>query len=224
VTRNVAKLVRLSTPARAQTRVLSATEGLALLRVNRDDRLFAALVLLLLLALRRSEPLGLRWEDVDLDAGVLRVRQGLHRLDHELRFLEPEPETARSRRSVPLPGLCIDALRDHTKRQEVERDAARVWSDSGLVFVTPIGTPIDPRNFSRLFAGWCGRAEVPVVRLHDLRHTCVTLLLSLGVPPRVVMEIVGHSALEMTMNVYGHVALDDQREALDRLNGLLDDE
>jgi integrase len=146
----------------------------------------------------------------------------LHRLDHELRFLEPK--TARSRRSVPLPGLCIDALRDHAKRQEAERDAARVWTDSGLVFTTPIGAPIDPRNFSRMFAGWCERGEVPVVRMHDLRHTCVTLLLSLGVPPRVVMEIAGHSALEMTMNVYGHVALDDQRQALDRLNGLLDDE
>jgi integrase len=73
-------------------------------------------------------------------------------------------------------------------------------------------------------AAWCERAGVPVVRLHDLRHTCVSLLLSLGVPPRVVMEIVGHSALEMTMNVYGHVALDDQRSALDRLSGLLDEE
>lgn len=112
---------------------------------RRDDRPFAALVLLLLLALRRNELLGPRWEDVDLDAGVLRVRQGLHRLDHEPPF--SEPKTARSRGSVPLPGLCIDALRRQAKRQEAQRDDAWVWTDSGVVFVTAI----DPRNFSRLF-------------------------------------------------------------------------
>ena len=222
VSRNVAELVRLSTPARAKTSALSATEGRTLLRATRDDRLSAALVLLLLLGLRRSELLGLRWEDVDLDRGVLHVRQGLHRLDGELRFLEPK--TARSRRSIPLPMLCAGALRDHSKTQDEERETARAWTDSGLVFVTPIGTAIDPRNFSRTFAKWCTQAGVPVVRLHDLRHTCVSLLLSLEVHPRVVMEIVGHSAMEMTMNVYGHVALDDQRQALDRLNGLLEDE
>jgi integrase len=76
--------------ARAQTRVLSASDGRALLRANRDDHLFAGLVLLLLLGLRRSELLGLRWVDVDLEAGLIRVHQGLHRLDHELRFLEPK--------------------------------------------------------------------------------------------------------------------------------------
>jgi integrase len=109
VPRNVAKLVRLSVPERAETRVLSAEEGRLLLKANSDDRLLAALVLLLLLGLRRSEVLGLRWEDVDLCAGVLRVRQGLHRLDGRLQLLEPK--TRRSRRSVPLPRLCADALR-----------------------------------------------------------------------------------------------------------------
>jgi hypothetical protein len=86
-----------------------------------------------------------------------------------------------------------------------------------LVFVTTIGTPIDPRNFTRLFHQMCESPGVPAVRLHDLRHTCVSLLLALGVHPRVVMEIVGHAALEMTMNVYGHVVLDAQREALSEL-------
>lgn len=168
VPRNVARLVRLSTPARAETRVLSAEEGKTLIRATKKDRLWAALVVLLLLGLRRSELLGLRWQDIDLNRGVLHVRQGLHRLDGELRFLQPK--TARSRRSVPLPSLCVDALRDHHAKQEKERASARAWADNSLVFVTPIGTPIDPRNFSRTFATWCKQARVPVVRLHDLRH------------------------------------------------------
>jgi integrase len=222
VPRNVAKLVRLSTPEREDTRVLSATEGRRLLRTNRDDRLAAALVLLLVLGLRRSEVLGLRWQDVDLDNGRLSVRQGLHWLDGRLQFLPPK--TRRSRRTVPLPQLCVKALQDHKKRQDKERaECPHPWPPSDLVFVTTIGTPIDPNNFSRTFTRWSKVAEVPRVRLHDLRHTCVSLLLGLGVPPRVVMEIVGHAALEMTMNVYAHVALDDQRAALDQLNGLLDE-
>jgi integrase len=90
------------------------------------------------------------------------------------------------------------------------------------VFVTSIGTPIDPRNFTRLFHETCESAGVSAIRLHDLRHTCVSLLLALGDHPRVVMEIVGHAAVEMTMNVYGHVVLDAQREALTQLNDLLD--
>jgi integrase len=207
VPRNVAKLVRLSTPERAETKVLSADEGRTLLRATKDDRLSAALVLLLLVGLRRSE---------------LRVNQGLHWLDGRLQFLPPK--TRRSRRTVPLPALCADALREHRKRQDEERvTSLHPRPDTGLVFVSVVGTPIDPNNFSRTFARWCREAKVPAVRLHDTRHTCVSLLLSLGVHPRVVMEIVGHAAIEMTMNVYGHVALDDQRSALDRLNGLLEE-
>ncbi|MCY7400712.1 MAG: tyrosine-type recombinase/integrase [Nocardioides sp.] len=93
----------------------------------------------------------------------------------------------------------------------------QAWPPVELVFTTIVGTPVDPNNFSRTFARWCREAEVPAVRLHDLRHTCVSMLLTLGVKPRVVREIVGQSAREMTMYVYAHVAVDEQRSAVDRL-------
>lgn len=89
------------------------------------------------------------------------------------------------------------------------------------MFTSAAGTWIDPRNFSRIFARWCTAAGV-TMKLHDTRHTCVSLLLSLGTPPRVVMQIVGHSTMDMTMNVYGHVSLDAQREALEKLDDLMD--
>jgi integrase len=220
--RNVARLVRLSTPAPAEPRILTVGEARQLLRTARDDRLFAALVLLMVLGLRRSEALGLRWADVDLDVGVLRVRQGLHWSEGRLQFLPPK--TRRSRRTVPLPGICADALKAHRDRQAEEAaESLHPWPPITLVFTTIVGTPVDPNNFSRTFARWCREAGVPTVRLHDLRHTCVSLLLTLGVNPRVVMEIVGHSALEMTMNVYAHVAVDQQREALNRLDGLFEE-
>ncbi|MBM0256643.1 tyrosine-type recombinase/integrase [Micromonospora sp. 4G55] len=85
------------------------------------------------------------------------------------------------------------------------------------------GTPLDPRNCTRLVQDQCA-AGLPPIRLHDLRHGCVSVLLALGVPPRTVMDIVGHRTLEMTMTVYGHVSLDDKRAALDQLGGLLDEE
>lgn len=98
------------------------------------------------------------------------------------------------------------------------------WPSVGYVFTTPIGTPLDPRNCTRLVQDQCAAAGLPAIRLHDLRHGCVSVLLVLGVPPRTVMDIVGHSTLEMTMTVYGHVSLDDKRAALDQLGGLFDDE
>ena len=105
--------------------------------------------------------------------------------------------------------------------QDAERRAlAEKWPESGFVFTTPIGTPIDPDNCSKLVKAALAKAGVRHVRMHDLRHGYVSVLLGLGVPPRTVMEIAGHSALEMTMNVYAHVTLDDKRKAMDTLGDL----
>ncbi|MGH3327638.1 MAG: tyrosine-type recombinase/integrase [Streptomycetales bacterium] len=115
-------------------------------------------------------------------------------------------------------------LREHQSRQTAERDSlGPSWPDLGYVFTTPIGTPIDPRNCTRIVQQQCRVAGVRVVRLHDFRRGCVSVLLSHGVPPRTAMEIVGHSTLEMTMNVYGHATLDDKREAMRRLGDTLDE-
>jgi integrase len=179
-------------------------------------------VVLALLGLRRSEALGLRWSDVDLERGWLQVQRGLQRIDG--RLVTTETKTARSRRTIPLPGVVAEALTHHRAAQEKERvELAERWPASGYVFTTPIGTPIDPRNCTRIVQDACRRAGVRVVRLHDFRHGCVSVLLGLGVPPRTAMEIAGHSTIEMTMNVYGHVTLDEKREALDRLGRLFEE-
>jgi integrase len=123
-----------------------------------------------------------------------------------------------------LPSL-VATLREHRERQTEERArAGDAWTDSGLVFTTATGTPIEPNDFSKKFVRMCERAGVRRVRLHDLRHTCASMLLAQGVPPRVVMEVLGHSALEVTMTIYGHVMLDAQRAALAGMDELLTDE
>lgn len=109
----------------------------------------------------------------------------------------------------------IDALREQRRRQAAERLAAGpAWQDSGLVFTTAHGTVIEPRNLNRHWYATRVRAGLPGVRLHDLRHTCVTLLLDAGTPPHIVQAIAGHSGIQVTMTIYAHAAQDEQRKAL----------
>jgi integrase len=219
--RNVAKLVRAPRPKHVEREPLTVPQVRTLLNSVREHRLYALFVVLAVLGMRRSEALGLRWEDVDLENGTARIRRSLQRVDGSLVVMPTKTE--RSTRVVPLPTLVVEALRSFRETQEEERAAlGGRWPDLGYVFTTPIGTPIDPRNCTRLIQDQCVAAALPRIRLHDLRHGCVSVLLALGVPPRTVMEIVGHTTLEMTMNVYGHVTLDAKRDAMERFGELLD--
>jgi integrase len=221
--KNVAKLVRVPAPPRTEPRPLTVDEVRAFLKSSRDDRLYAMFLVFALLGLRRSEVLGLRWEDLDLEHGFLQIRRGLQRIDGQLQVLPTK--TARSRRTVPLPSIVVSALQAHVAAQNRDRlQLAERWPDLGYVFTTPIGTPIDPRNCTRVVQAACTKAGLRAVRLHDFRHGCVSVLLSLGVPPRTAMDIVGHSTIEVTMNVYGHVTLDDKRTALDKVGDLFEED
>jgi len=131
-------------------------------------------------------------------------------------------KTRGSLRTIPLPAPCVEALRSHQARQNSDRLAAGArWAATDLVFTTRHGTPVEPRTVNRMFLALTDAADLRPVRVHDLRHGCVSLLLSLGVPPRTVMQIVGHTVMEMTMERYGHVNLGDQREALNLLGQAL---
>jgi integrase len=202
-----------------QIRPLSIDEARLLLKAAKRDRLYALYAVALSLGLRRGEALGLRWVDVELTTGVLHVRQTVQRHGGQLHYAPPK--TPRSRRTIPLPPSCVKILERHRERQAEERiTAGDSWQESDLVFTTPRGAPVEPNDFSKAFRRLCLAAGIRPVRLHDLRHTCASLLLAQGVPPRVVMEVLGHSSLDVTMNIYGHVMLDAQREALSRMEGL----
>jgi len=185
ISRNVAKLVRAPRPEKQERQPLTVDQVRVLLQATRHHRLHALFLVFAVLGLRRSEALGLRWDDVDLDAGVLRVRRSLYRVDGKLATFPTK--TQRSARAVPLPAVVVRALRVHQRNQETERLALGAkWPSLGYVFTTPIGTPLDPRNRTRLVQDQCARAGLPAIRLHDLRHGCVSVLLALGVPPRTV--------------------------------------
>jgi integrase len=132
-----------------------------------------------------------------------------------------EPQTQRSRRTIPRPRSVASSLRAHRTHQLEERAAAKNWADPRLVFASRVGTPLSPRNDYRAFRALAARAGLRPVRLHDLRHTAASLLLSQGVPARVVMEVLGHSQISVTLNTYSHVAPELAVEAAERMEGAL---
>lgn len=219
VTRNVAKLVRVSTPDYEVGNGLDPVTARAFLNAIQEERLFALYLCAVVLGMRRGELLGLAWSAVDLDAGRLTVRQTLTVINGRLSF--ERPKTRRSRRVVPLPAVVVDALKAHRERQEKERANCDCWTDSGLVFATPDGRPIPPGTLGKQWRDIRERVGLGSLRFHDLRHTCVSLLLALGVAPHIVREIAGHSDVKVTMTVYAHGNLDEHAAALAQLGNVI---
>ncbi|WP_327735304.1 site-specific integrase [Streptomyces nojiriensis] len=220
VSRNVVSLVE---PPKVQVRELSPwelDETLGFLAAARKDPLYPAFVLAIALGLRRGELVGLRWENVDLDKREVRVRSQRQRVRGEA--YEDDPKGRRRRQTLPLPGICVAPLRWQRMKQAAMREAAgEKWEETGYVFTTRSGRPIEPRNVYRSFTRVAKDTGLRVIRLHDARHGTATLLTAAGVPPRVVMEILGHSQIAVTMNVYAHVVQDTQREAIGHMDRLL---
>jgi integrase len=218
--RNVADLVDPPRVPHDEVRPLSSAEAQALLTAVEGDRLEALYSVALALGLRQGEALGLRWEDVDLDAGSLSVKQSLQRIGGAFQFVEPK--TARSRRTLPLPNVAAKALREHRTRQLTERLAAGpMWEEHGLVFTRANGRPLHGSNVTREFQRMLEQAGLRRLRFHDMRHACASLLIAQGVHPRVVMETLGHSQIGITMNLYSHVLPEAQRQAAAQMDAVL---
>jgi integrase len=220
VVRNVAALADSPRIERFDVRMLAPAEAKQLLAAAEDDRLSALYSVALALGLRQGEALGLSWEDVDFEYRRLFVRHGLQRVDGELRLVEPK--TRQSRRTVAMPTVVIDALLHHKAGQSQERLLAGTrWRETGLVFTSTIGTPIEVGNLRRSFRRLLDKACLPRMRFHDLRHSCASLLLVQGVSARVVMETLGHANISITMDTYTHVMPELQRQAADAMDRLL---
>ncbi|MEU2244203.1 site-specific integrase [Streptomyces sp. NPDC018338] len=219
IVRNVAKLVQ---PPRAAPRDLSPwslDETLAFLSAARQDPLYAAFVLAIAMGLRRGEIVGLRWNDIDLENRVLLVRQQVQR---RRGVLYNDETKGRRSRAIPLPAMCLAPLRWHRLRQKAAYETSGTeWTATGYVFATRTGRRVEPRNVHRSFVRVSETAGLRQIRLHDARHGCATLLTAAGVAPRVVMEILGHSQISLTMDVYTHVVQDTQRQAISHMDRLL---
>lgn len=221
VPRNVAELTEGPKARQHQFRSLTPQEAQSLLAVAGGHRLEALFTVALAVGLRIGEALGLRWNDIDLNAKSLTVNNQLQKIDGVPKLVEPK--SSRGRRVVALPAFAVTALQDHRKRQEeIDRaTAGDKWIETGFVFTSDIGSPLDDSNVRRILRGLLEKAQLPHMRFHDLRHTCASLLLAQKVAPRVVMEILGHSQISLTMNTYSHVMPALEREAADLMDSLI---
>lgn len=228
VGRNAAALTEAPRQAAAEVVPLSVADARAVLAVAEGDpasgvpgdRLAALFRVALTLGLRQGEVLGLRWRDVDLDGGRLHVRHALQRIDGAL--ILKEPKTEKSRRTLRLPASLLAALRAHRVRQLEERLlAGDRWRDTGHVFASTIGTPLDPRNVIRAWHRLLAQANVTRRPFHTCRHTAASLLLAEGVPLKIVQEVLGHSLLSTTADTYAHLTPAAFQEAADAMERAL---
>jgi integrase len=204
VVRNVADA---ADPPKAKTpemRVWTPAQLRAFLEHVRGDRLYAAWLLAATTGMRRGEILGLRWSDLDVDAGRVAVRRPRILVDYQVQV--SEPKTARGRRSLALDPVTVAALRAHRARQAEEKLAVGGrYRDSELVFTGPDGTAVHPERLSDWFRQHVRAAGLPRIRLHDVRHSYATAALAAGVPAKVVSERLGHATIAITLDVYSHV-------------------
>lgn len=222
INRNVVSIVDGPKLNREERRALTPEQARVLLRAIAPDRLGAAYTLALALGLRRGEVLGLRWADVDLDAGTLTVRQQLQRRAAKGLLLVPL-KTVKSRRTLVLPATVIDIIRSHRASQAAERLVAGAeWAnEDDLVFTTPMGTPVDPDNFRHRLAKLSEKAGLGAWTTHELRHSAGSLLFAMGVPMRVISELYGHSSERVTSEVYIHVQQEHRTEAANAISQVL---
>jgi integrase len=220
ILRNVAMLVKVKAPRYKVGKGLTVDQVRLLLRAAEGHRLHPLYVVAATMGLRRGELLGLRWADLDLDRGTWLPDKTTQRIAGALVLQDTKTEDSDG--VLPLPELTWVTLLDHQLRQRDERDrAGERWREHDVVFPSEVGTPMEPRNLNRHFAGLRARAGLPGVRLHDLRHTMVTLLLELGVPPHLVQAIARHANVDITMKIYAHTNLDAMREGMKRLDDRL---
>jgi integrase len=218
--KNVASLVKVPKPRRRRIKPWSVAEAGRFLAdcAARDDHLFAAWMLVLCLGLRRGEVLGLTWKSVDFDTGEIYVDHQIQRAGRQI--LHRETKTEESDDFLPLPALCVKALRMRRAQQIGDRKAAgELWQGTHeLIFTTKYGTPIEPGNLTRMFALRARRAGVRVIPLRNTRHTCSSLLVALKVHPKVAQRILRHSQIAMTMEVYAEASEEEVRAAIGKLS------
>ncbi len=218
--RNPAEHVEMPRVDQKEMKTWSTEHARDFIAFIRGDRLEALWILMLTSGMRRGELIGLKWADIDLDAGRLAVRRALVSIAYKIAW--STPKTAKSARVIALDPATCDVLRAHRSRQDDEKSlVGDSYDDGDLVFAKPDGSPLHPDYVSQRFGRLVKNAGLPMIRPHDTRHTAATLLLEAGIPVKVVSERLGHSTTSITADLYQHVAPHMQEQAANKLGAML---
>ena len=218
VGRNVAKRVMLPGIERYEAQTLTVEQAKKLVEVAQGSRLEALLLVALTTAMRRGELLALRWSDIDFEKGIVHVRRTMNHVKG-LGYHEGEPKTRTGRRNIMLPEVAIEALKGHHVYQEQARiKAGEKWQDRGIVFCNIYGGFFNPARVGDLFQGLLKKAGLPHMRFHDLRHSAATILLQARVQLKTVQELLGHSTIATTADIYSHVSSEMREEVVNKMD------
>lgn len=224
VTSNVATLVEPPKQVKHSPVLFTHEEALRFLDAVRGDRLEALYTVALTLGLRCGEAVGLRWEDIDLDAGTLSITGQIVRVPKGGGRLRTDAKTSGSHRTLMLPRSCIAALQRRRDNQQWERRAARDdWQDTGYVFTTRNGGPFEPRAINRFLARILEKAGLPHMGPHGLRHSAGSILHAQGESLKTISTLLGHSSIRITADLYTHIGDQSKRELADRMDDIYGD-
>ncbi|MCC5910074.1 MAG: site-specific integrase [Clostridiaceae bacterium] len=212
-----------------EIKVLTINEQEKFMQSIEDHRLKAAFFVLLFTGCRIGELLALTWKNVNYDAGTIKITQTLQRVnlfdkgsDTKTKLIFVPPKTEKGNRTIPLLESITSLLKSHEEKQLQEQNLAEeIYEYNDLVFATELGKPIDPKNFTRTFKSLLRKADLDEsTKIHSLRHTFATRGLENGIELKVMQEILGHSSISITGDIYSHVLPDKKRESINRLSNL----
>lgn len=219
IIKNVAKLVNPPKETKAEMKVWDVDEVLTFLEVAKESHLYMVYLIAINTGMRQGEILGLSWDGVNLDEGIISVKQTL---SNDGKTLKQATKTAAGMRTIAIPDELVTALKRHKLEQKKHRlQLGQLYTDLNLVNTTEFSTQINPSNLRRNFNIFIQKAGLKRIRFHDLRHTHATLLLKQGVHPKIVSERLGHADTRMTLDRYSHLLPNMQKETAQKFGEML---
>lgn len=223
VSRNVCDLLDSPRVVSREGTSLTLEQARKLLESIQGHRLEVVLMMAVITGMRKGEIIALRWSDIDLDRWVLHV---VHTVDYipGYGYVENEPKTQAGKRTIDLPAFFVGMLKQHRVKQEQRRlKVGEAWESRDLVFPDLTGGYLNPIHVLRMFKKLLERAELPHMHFHDLRHSAATILISMGINPKVIQELLGHSDISITLGIYGHLFPSMQKDVVDKWQDVFGD-
>jgi integrase len=219
IAKNPASVIEKPAVKVKEMKIWDIEEVTNFLQKSKNSPYYIAFLLAITTGMRQGEILGLRWKDVDLDGGVLYVKQTL---SHDGKTFKAGAKSKAGNRTIGIDDYTISALKQHRKiiaQNQLKYGIS--FQKNDLVICTPKGTPVNPRNLLRAFYNLMDNNHIPKIRFHDLRHTHSSLMLKQGENIKLISERLGHSNVRITLDTYSHVMPNMQKEASNRLSNKL---